>query len=184
MDEIQYCPNCRAENPPGVSRCTVCAMPFTTYAGELTDERYQGNLAGQVAKLDKRPAMVGAMAGFHIFFALFWPIASILGAFSSRVKVNEEGTNYVAASFGSIGPIVITMVCLPFAAAFLIVAYGAWTQRDWGYWGSLGTAGLFAVLALLKLGAAPALSVFWIVLAGLGVGFWLRRDVKAWYGLD
>lgn len=184
MDETQICPNCRAENPPGNSRCSVCATPFTTYAGQLTDERYQGNLAGQVAKLDTRPVMVSVMAGFHIFFALFWPLASIIGAFKSTVKVNEEGTNYIAASFGSIGPIAITAVCLPFFVAFLIVAYGAFTQRDWGYYGSMGGMGLFATLALFKFGASPALAVFWIVLVIIGFAFWLGHGVKAWYGLD
>ncbi len=184
MDEIVICPNCRTENPHGNARCSVCAMPFTTYAGQLTDERYQGNLAAQVSKLDKRPLMVGVMAGFHIFFALFWPLASIIGAFATRVKVNEEGTNYVAASFGSIGPIVITMICLPFFVAFLIVAYGAWTQRDWGYWGSAGGLGLFILLELSKFGAAPGLAMFWIVLAIVGLALWLQRTVKAWYALD
>ncbi|GDX41112.1 hypothetical protein LBMAG21_14040 [Armatimonadota bacterium] len=184
MDEIVICPNCRTENPPGNARCSVCAMPFTTYAGQLTDERYQGNLAAQVSKLEKRPLMVNVMAGFHLFFALFWPLASMLGAFATRVKVNEEGTNYVAASVGSIGPIMVTMVCLPFFIAFLVVAYGTWTQRDWGYWGSLGMLGLFAVLALPKFGATPVLAVLWIALSVTGAALWLKSDVKAWYALD
>jgi MFS family permease len=128
--------------------------------------------------------MVSIMAGFHIFFALFWPLASVLGAFATRIKVNEEGTNYLAASFGSIGPIFTAVVCVPFFAGFLIVAWGAFTQRDWGYHGSFGVLGLFGVLALMKFGSAPALTLFWLVLVVTGVVFWLKSDVKAWYGLD
>jgi hypothetical protein len=184
QEETQTCKNCGAVNEIGRSRCIQCSNPLTAYAGQLNEEPFEGKLAQQVAKLETTPIMVKVMAGFHVFFALFWPLAFAIGSLVTRPKVNEEGTNYLAASFGSIGTIFSVAFMVPAAILLCVVAWGTATQRAWGWQCSFVSLGAFAVLALMKFGTAGVLSFVWLVLAGVGIVFWLKADVKAWYGLD
>src|SRR5262245_57107942 len=113
--ETQQCPHCGTPNEIGLARCANCQSPLTAYAGQVTGlgEAEQGRLAEKVKLLNTRPPVIGAMTGFDIFVALFWPLAAVVHAFAVRPTVNAEGTNYIGAAVGSIGPIFTAMLCIP-----------------------------------------------------------------------
>ena len=96
--------------------CSNCKSPLTAYSGQLNDESYKGNLAAQVDQLNVRPPDVYAMVAFLIIFAIGWPLRAIVTAFMGRATLNSETTNYLASAFGSIGPILTTIACLPIEA--------------------------------------------------------------------
>jgi hypothetical protein len=177
--ERATCPNCGTKNEAGRSLCEQCNTPLTAYAGQLTGESYQGRLADQVARLEQRPLPVTGMTVFLLIYALFWPIASVIGAFNARVKINAEGTNYLAASFSAIGPFLSALILLPIAGALCFLAWATWAQRPWAWNLCLAVVGLFGVLGLLKF---SLLGFVWgFVAVGLTV-VWLRPDTRAWFG--
>src|SRR4051812_24199856 len=122
MDSIQ-CPHCGTQNSTGRSLCENCQSPLTAYSGQLTGETYEGKLAGKVAQLDTRPVSVYLMMAFLTVIAIGWPLRNIIGAFAGRAQLNAENTNYLANAFGSIAPIMTTIVMLPIAAALFWIVW-------------------------------------------------------------
>lgn len=183
QEETITCKNCGMVNDTGIARCVQCSTPLTAYGGQINGERYEGNLAAQVALLEKRPLMVSLVTGFHIFFALFWPLAFVIGSFSTRVKVSEDQTNYLAASFGSLGIIFAFITLIPLAVALFVVAWGAFTQRPWGWFASMVSMGVFLGWEVLHLKSAPLFSLLWVAVMAVGIAQWLKAEVKGWYAL-
>src|SRR6266576_3454334 len=101
MDTIQ-CEHCGTQNDVGRALCVNCQTPLTAYAGQLRGETYEGNLAGQVDRLQDRPLSVNLMAAALVAIAVAWPLRSIFNAFASRASLNSETTNYLASAFGAI----------------------------------------------------------------------------------
>ncbi len=182
VEETKTCINCGMVNDIGVARCVQCSNPLTAYGGQVNNsEKHEGNLAAQVALLEKRPVIVSVVAGFSVFFALFWPLAYVIGSFTARVKVSEDQMNYLAASFGSLGVIFSAIALIPLAIVLVIVAWGTFTQRAWGWYTSLGSMGVFLFWTLVHFRAAPFFSFVWVVAMISGAVLWFKRDVKAWY---
>jgi hypothetical protein len=182
--ETQQCPHCGTLNEIGLSRCENCQTPLTAYGGQVTGLGEPNERLRERARLvNERPPVIGAMAGFHVFVALFWPLAATIGAFSERTTTNAEGTNYIAAATSSIGPIFMAALCIPLAVALCIVAWGAWTQQPWAWKASTGIAIGFILLMLMRVTAAP-LNFLWLVLAGVLTFLWFQPRTKAWYGMD
>ena len=161
----------------------MCSSDLTAYGGQINGEKYEGKLASKVALLETRPRIVSAVAGFHIFFALFWPLAYVMGSFGSRVKVNEDQTNYLAASFGSLGIIFSFIALIPLAVALFVVPWGTWTQKPWGWFASLISMGVFGGWALVHLKSSPFFSIIWIALMVVCVIQWYKEEVRGWYAL-
>jgi hypothetical protein len=171
-------------NEEGRALCANCQTPLTAYAGQLRDapESSGGKLAAQVAHLNTRPPIIGAMALFDVLFALFWPLAFVVGAFAARQQVNGEGTNYIFAAIGTVGPALAALVLIPAALALCALAWATWTQRPSAWIGNAYTLGAFALLALRKFPNAPIMSLVWIGVAGVLAYVWFRPETKAWFG--
>src|SRR5258707_484636 len=110
MDTIQ-CPHCGTSNDTGRALCVNCQSPLTAYSGQLRGEAYQGKLATQVDRLRVRPLSVNLMALFLAIVSIGWPLRAIVMAFGSRARLNAESTNYLASAFGTLAPILITILC-------------------------------------------------------------------------
>jgi hypothetical protein len=181
--QTRQCPNCGAANSIDSALCENCRAPLTAYAGQLTGqgESAQGRLAGQVAQLETRPPGVVAMTVFDVLFAGFWPLRSVAGAFLAKPRLNAEGTNYLGAAFGTVGPVLAAIVLIPLALALFGLAWMTWTQRPWTWTANLAALGLFALLALLHF---SPLSVVWLAAAGALAYLWFRPETKAWFGFS
>lgn len=181
----QQCPYCGTVNEISLARCSNCQSPLTAYAGQITglEESGKGRLAEQVKAVEIRPPAIGAATGFNIFVALFWPLAAIIGAFASRTRVNADGTNYISAVVGSIGPIFTALVMLPLTLALVVVAWGTWTQQTWAWKANAVTIVGFALLMLTRIGSAP-ISLIWLIGSGALAYLWFQPRTRAWYGLD
>lgn len=177
------CPNCAEPNDVANAVCSVCNTPLTAYAGELTGlGESSGKLREQVAKLDVRPPIVTAAAVLDVLFALFGPIASVFSGFATRPTTNAEGTNYIGAAFGMVGPILKAIVLLPISAAIIVVAWAAFTQKPWGWYANLVIFGLLGVLSLFQFGVNFLIGLVMLIVA---IGFavvWMSLDTRAWYG--
>ena len=181
--ETRQCPHCGTVNDIANALCERCKTPLTAYAGQLTGEAYQGRLAGQVALLERQPPVVIAMAIFNVLFAVFWPLATVMRSFQATPHVNEEGTNYAAAAFTTIGPILSAILLVPIALAILVLAWATWAQRTWAWTVNAFFLGGIALLAILKFSTSHTLA---FIYAGLACGlayFWFQQKTKAWYGL-
>ncbi|MCW3099080.1 MAG: hypothetical protein JWL77_4698 [Chthonomonadaceae bacterium] len=179
MPDTIQCPNCGTPNDTAAALCKACMNPLTAYSGELKGETYQGNLAKQVVHLETRPPAVIAMTALDIVFALFWPLRMVFANFAARQTTNAEGTNYVAAAFGTIGPILSAILLVPAAILLGVMAWGAWTQRPWAW---MANFGVLIVFALLNLRPTPTAL---LAVAAIVIGvFWMMPRTKGWYGLS
>jgi len=179
MSDTIQCPNCGTPNDSSAALCKACMNPMTAYSGELKGEVYQGNLAKQVVHLETRPPAVIAVTVLDGVFALFWPLRIVFANFAARQTTNAEGTNYVAAAFGTVGPILAAILLVPAAIALGVFAWAAWTQRPWAWMANLGVLILFA---LLNLHRSPT-ALFAVAAIAIGV-FWMMPRTKGWYGLS
>jgi hypothetical protein len=158
---------------------------LTAYAGQVTGlgESAGGRLAEHVNRLNTRPPVIGAMAGFDVFVALFWPLASVIGAFRARPVPNAEGTNYIGAAVGTIGPIFTAMLCIPLAIVLGGIAWGTWTQQPWAWKANAVVVIGFLLFLLPRVAAAP-LNIVWMVVAGALAFLWFSPRTKAWFGME
>ncbi len=185
VPDTKQCPNCGLVNDAGRARCADCQTPLTAYAGQLEEfTSSQGRLVQHVARLNRRPLAVAALALFDALFALFWPLAFVIGALAARQSVNAEGTNYLASAFGMVGPTLYAVVLIPAALALGALAWATWTQRPWAWTANVVVLGIFALLALFKLAAAPIMAIIWIGLACGLTYYWFQPETKAWFGLN
>jgi hypothetical protein len=143
--DTQQCPHCGTVNEVGRARCANCQSPLTAYAGQITglEESRQGRLAEKVRALDTRPPVIGVMVAFQGFLAL-WSLWAVLSAFTARPRMNAEGTNYIGAAVGSIGPLFTAIVLIPIAIALGINGWGIWTQQPWGWKAGAGIPSAFS----------------------------------------
>lgn len=183
-DDAQQCPNCGLLNEEGRALCANCQTPLTAYAGQLRGEPESsgGRLAAQVAHLNTRPPIIAALALFDLLFALFWPLAFVVGAFAARQQVNAEGTNYIFAAIGAVGPTLAALVLIPVALALCALAWATWTQRPSAWVGNGYALGAFVLLALRKFPNAPIMTLVWIGLACGLAYLWFRPETKSWFG--
>lgn len=186
LPESVTCPHCGTSNRGDRALCANCQSPLTAYGGQLKghSETESGRFARQAAGLYVRPPAVYAAVAFDALFAVFWPLAYVLGAFAARERVNAELTNYLASAFGAIGPILSAIVLIPAALVILLVAWGAWSQQPWAWSANLGVIGVFALAALFKYGAHPAASIVWLIVACVLAAVWTRPATKSWYGMN
>jgi len=183
MDSIQ-CPHCGTLNSTARSLCENCQSPLTAYSGQLTGETYEGKLAGKVAQLNTRPVSVYLMVAFLTVVAIGWPLRNIVTAFAHRAQLNTENTNYLANAFGSIAPIMITIVMLPLACVLFWVAWQCYTQSPQAWKLSLTAVVAFATFVAIRFHDFQAWTAFWLVIAGVLVFFWLRPATRGWFGLS
>ena len=183
MDTIQ-CPHCGTQNDTGRALCANCQSPLTAYAGQLRGETYEGKLAGHVGLLKGRPISVSIMAGFLVFIAVAWPLRAIYSGFAVRPHLNSEGTNYLASAFGAIGPLMISIACLPLAAVLVWIAWSAFTQQTRGWQFSLIALGSFAAYILIRAGEYRNWSILWVGATAILAGFWFHKSTKSWYGMS
>lgn len=186
-EQTVKCPHCGEENDVASALCTQCNTPLTAYAGTLTGhvEEATRRRAALAATQDIRPPAVNAMAVFLAAFALFWPLARVVGAFAARRAVgadNTEGLNYIGNAVGMVGPIVSALVLVPAALALLTLAWAVWTQRTWAWTAALAALGLFALLALLAFGVTPLRSLALLLAAGALAFAWVQPRTRAWFG--
>ena len=187
MDEIRsntrQCPHCGVVNDMSRALCSNCQSPLTAYGGQLNGVAYQGKLAAQASQAAVRPAVVTAMTLFDILYAVFWPIAYVIGAYMGRAQLNTEGTNYVAAALGSLGPLFSALALLPIGAMLCFLAWSTWTQRTWAWTANAWTIGIFVLIVFMK----HQFSLFTFVCAGLAGAlayFWFLPRARAWFGLS
>jgi hypothetical protein len=184
--ETVQCKFCGEVNEVGSALCANCKSPLTAYAGEIKglSAEEKARMAARVARLKRHPPAVYALTVFNALFALFWPLAFTLGGFMARERVNSEGTNYLAAAFGAIGPFLTALMLIPAGLALIYLAWATWSQRSWAWMANLGSLALFAFLALRQFSSAPLLALFWLFVAGALTVIWLRPETKVWYGLS
>jgi len=184
MADTRQCPNCGTANPVGNALCSNCHTPFTAYAGQITGERYQGKLAGQVSDLETRPPGVIGMAVFNVLLALFWPLWRVIAAFAAKQTTNAEGTNYLQSAFGTIGPMLLAAFLIPVAIALGILAWATWTQRTWTWNVNAVVLGIFGVVALFQFPAAHAVACLKLAVVVVLGFLWFQAKTKAWFGLS
>jgi hypothetical protein len=183
METIQ-CPYCSTVNDTKRSLCANCQSPLTAYSGQLRGETYQGKLAGQVECLQVRPLSVNLMAALLVTVAAGWPLRSIVAAFVNRAHLNVEATNYLASAFGAIGPIMVTILCLPLAAMLGWIAWSVLMQQPRAWKLSLVVISAFAVFILIRASEYRIWTVMWLGLAAGLAAVWLRRSTRAWFGIQ
>ncbi|MCS6775831.1 MAG: hypothetical protein RMJ43_02710 [Chloroherpetonaceae bacterium] len=181
----QQCAHCGTLNTTGAALCVNCHMPLTAYGGQVTglETASTGRLAERVQALIHRPPVIYWAAGFNLFIALFWPVAALIRTFISRPQVNEEGTNYIVAALGAMGPVFATVLLLPLALLLLAVAWGIGTQQPWAWRANIAVLAGFALFMLTRVGTAP-ISLVWLAVAGVIAFFWLQPRTRAWFALD
>jgi hypothetical protein len=174
------CPKCGTINDTGAALCKACMTPLTAYGHQLKEpETYQGRLADQISNVNTRPPVVTAMTVLDVVFALFWPLRMVVVSFAHRTTTNAEGTNALAAAFGTVGPILSALLLIPAAIALGVAAWGAWTQRPWAWMVNLGVLIVFALVNL-----RPSASALFAVAAIVIGVFWTMPRTKGWYGLS
>lgn len=183
-DNARRCPHCGELNSADRAVCTNCQSPMTAYAGDITGEpgEHSQKHAEEIAFLTTRPPASVVMAAFDVFFAVFWPLAYVIGSFLTRPQMNSEGTNYINAAVGTVQPILAAIFLLPMAGALCAVAWATWNQRTWAWMGNAVALGLFAVMAVPNFRSAPLSAVFWLAVAGGLAYLWFQKRTKDWYG--
>lgn len=183
-DDSRLCPNCGQPTPAARAVCAHCGAPLTAYGGQVgQEENFQRRLATQVEALERRPPAVIASVVFQALFILAWPIAIMVAAWSHRVGLNKDETNYMAAAFGVLGPIMATAVFVPITALLAFVAYATYAQRTWAWTAGAALLVLAPVVSLIRFGFT-FWTILWIV-AALAIGwFWTRPATRAWFGLN
>lgn len=181
----QQCAHCGTINATGVALCANCHMPLTAYGGQVTglETAPAGKRAERVQALTHRPSVIYWAAGFNLFVALCWPVATLIRTIIHRPQVNEEGTNYIVAALGALGPIFSTALLLPLTLLLLAVAWGIGTQQPWAWRANLAVLGGFALFMLTRISMAP-ISLIWLATAGVLAFFWLQPRTRAWFALD
>ncbi len=183
ISDTRQCPHCGVVNASSRALCINCQSPLTAYAGELQGESYQGKLAEQAAHAEIKPWAVTAMAVCDVLFAVFWPIAFVIGAYTARAHVNVEGTNYAAAAFGSLVPLFYALTLLPIAALLCFVAWGAWAQRTWAWAANAWTIGAFVFVVFIY-HRVSFLTFICVCLAGGLAYAWYLPRTRAWFGIS
>lgn len=182
-DTIQ-CKHCGEINNVGAATCANCHTPLTAYGGQVgQEEHYTTRSDAQLQALEQRPPIVVGVMVFNVLFALAVPLWSVITAWTTRPKVNAEGTNAIQSATGTIVPIVYTLTLLPVAAVLCIIAYFTWTQRSWAWTANAVVLGGIALLAFLLHGFA-VMTFLWIAFAGGFAYFWFQKPVKAWFALE
>jgi hypothetical protein len=163
--------------------CENCNTPLTAYGGQVgQEENFKRRLATQVSALDVRPPAVIAMVVFYLLFTLFWPLRGVVSAFAARPHLNSEGTNYIGAAFGTLGPIFACVTLLPIAVLLCGLAYFTWAQRPWTWMAGLVGLGVAVVVTALQNGLGALTILIGIVAVTIAV-FWTQARTRAWFGL-
>lgn len=183
-NDTNVCPNCGHTNDGGLSACEACNVPLTAYGGQIRDYDPTAIAARrqEVARMKARPPAATATAAFDGLLALFWPIATVVGSFAARKGLNGDMTNYLGSALGVVMPVLQALVLLPIAGLLFFVAWGTLKQRQWAWPANLGVLGLFALMTLRKLSAAPLLSGVELLAAAVLLGLWFQPRTRAWYG--
>jgi hypothetical protein len=184
MPDNILCPHCGTDNEKGRSFCVNCQQPFTAYCAQLTGETYQGKLAEKAARLEGRPPVVAAMALFDLLFAVFGPLAFVVGGFLNRQQANSEGTNYIGAAFGGIVVFLWALILIPLALALFGLAWATWTQRPWAWRANAAGLCAIAVFAMATFASRPIMTFIWVGLACGFAYYWFKPEVKGWFAID
>ena len=181
MADTLQCPNCGVENETDRTRCSNCQNPLTAYGGELTGETYIGKLAEQADLVTERPHSVVALVALVVLYVLLGPLRTTYLTFAHRVVTNAEGTNYVGASFGIIGPIMIAAFQIPYAIALLVAGGGAMAQKTWGWNAGIVVLALSSVSTIR--GFMPFPGILYVAVIITVAVLWFSDRTKAWFGL-
>lgn len=184
MADTLQCKHCGEMNDSTTATCLNCHTPLTAYGGQVgQEENYVTRSDKQIEALAQRPPLVAAMTVFNVLFALVVPLWSTIAAWTTRPKVNEEGTNAIQSAAGTLVPIVYTLTLLPVAVILCIVAYFTWTQRLWAWTANAVVLGGMALLAALLRGFSFS-TLIWMGISGVFAYLWFQKPVKAWFALD
>lgn len=182
--EQSQCKHCGTLNEAGRALCSNCQTPLTAYSGELRGEEYRGKLAGQVDRLGGRPPAVTMVSIFLVLAAIGWPLRAVVAAFLKREHLSADGTNYISSAFSAIGPIFISIVCVPIAAVLVWIAWSVYQQRPGSWQFGLGALIAFAAYSLVQLGVSMGWSIFWLAITAVLAVLWFHGSTRAWFGLD
>ena len=181
--DSQQCPHCGTQNDAGRALCANCQAPLTAYSGQLRGEKYEGKLASQVEQLEQRPIAVYAMAVMLGVIAVGWPLRAVVTSFLHRAQLNVDNTNYAQSAFGSIGPILVTIVCLPITAFLVWAAWASFTQQVRGWQCSFGAVAAFALYVAFQYSAYRGWALVWIGVSVCVMALWMLKPTRAWFGL-
>ena len=119
-------------------------------------------------------------------------ILAILGAVGGIAAVLGVLAGAAIHGLGSLDAIetIMVLAALGMSALYLALAYGAWTLKAWGWTAGIvaGAATIVLTTAVLVRGWADlmvdapplaVMSVLVVVIASVGLFFWLRPDVKS-----
>jgi hypothetical protein len=104
-------------------------------------------------------------------------------ALLGRAHLNSDSTNYIAAAFGAIAPIMTAVVCLPIAALLLWCAWAAHSQHVRAWSACMGAVIVFAAYALIRAAEYRWWTAVWVVAAAALAFGWSRGSTRAWFGL-
>ena len=106
-------------------------------------------------------------------------VGKVISGFASQQRVNEEGTNYIGAALGSIGPIFMAIILVPAAVGILYLCYQTWSQQEWAW-----IAGVYfsVAIVIVSLWLLHVLGVFILLGVGALLFFWNGTQTKTWYG--
>ena len=179
--DTKQCPHCGHANDIGRSVCEVCNNPLTTYGAQVKGASEEDVLSRKkrIEILEVRPPGATVATVFNVLFALFGPIAIILGAMSARPHVNASGTNYMAAATGAIGPVFALMFFGPIALGLFAAAWAAWNQISWGWTGTVIAASVCILYGLFR---GSPVSIIWLAAGAVMFYFLFRPQTRVWYG--
>ena len=180
MLETKTCPGCGTANDISRALCEVCSTPLTAYSSELPAEDLERkvSLKKEAMKLTRHPSAVLVMVGFQSFIALLL-LSKVFASIASRQQVNAEGTNYIGAALGSIGPVFTAIFLVPAALAVLFLAFQTWSQSSWAWMAGTVFAVACCLLGVWLFGGFAILCVPAIIALLI---FWNQPACKKWYG--
>lgn len=178
---VAFCARCGASLPPAAAFCTGCGEPAAAPAphapAPASAPAARGARPVGVTLIGVATICVGGLIALAIpfVFALFAAGAGIAGAF---------GDGFFAALAGAFALFWIAVLLVVALLAGLAIATGVGVLRGaaWAYWAMIVLMALQALSGVGQLASQDFQGVLALAVAGLVIWYFLRPDVKRWFG--
>lgn len=185
---MDHCSSCGAASNPGATFCHACGAtlapaPVRTYATAAP-----ASLPAMPGAPQTRPIGVTLVGLVTVVFGAVMVLVGLalmlfmgaLGAFFGSF-LPFDGSGGFGAFFGVLG-IIAAFFVFGLAALMIAAGVGALRGREWAWVAILVLMALNAVRGLFGLAQRDAGSLVTLIVSGLVIWYFLRPEVKAWFG--
>ena len=132
----------------------------------------------QPSKPSGRPFGVTLLAIFYVIAAVIFIVIAVLSGFAARGAILRT----VGLGSGALGLISVVLVIL--AVVSLLVAYGLWEGKKWGWLLALIIAVIHIIFNLLRLFHAILVPVISIIISVIVIWYLTRKRVKDYFDVN